>query len=455
MAVLLVIEDDRDFRDLITGFFRSEGHDVDESEDGEKAVQFVKIRKYDVVLSDMQLPGISGMDVLREMKFISPDTEVLIMTAFGTTDNAIKAMKLGAYDYIQKPFGLPELQARVEKAIQHRMLSNEVDYLRHERDIIYRYEDIIGKSDSIRKVLEVSRRAAGLDSPVLVTGEPGTGRELVAGATHYNSVRKACSFVRVNCSGIPDHYLKSDLFGHTKDAFEGARRHRVGRIEQANNGTVFLEEISDIPLEVQEELLGFAKTGEIRRMGSSRTISVNVRLMASTSRGLAGEVKDGRFNSDLYEILSANVIDVPPLRDRMDDIPYLVSYFMRRLPPEMNRLNVSSVTDEAVEKLQGYDWPGNIRELKNLLERAILACDGETLAASDIQLPGEDPSGESEAALAGKNLKELEKKAVLEALRKTNYVQKEAAKLLGISKRVIHYKIQQFGIKHPRWIKNK
>ncbi|UCF31956.1 MAG: sigma-54-dependent Fis family transcriptional regulator [bacterium] len=455
MAVLLVIDNDNDFRKLIVGFFRDEGHEVDEAHDGEKAVHLVKNRKYDVTLADMELPSISGMDVLREIKFISPDTEVLMMTAFGTTEGAIKVMKLGAFDYIQKPFDMPELQARVDKAIQYRMLTNEVDYLRHERDIIYRYDDIIGTSPGIRKVLEVSRVAAGSDAPVLVRGEPGTGRELVAGATHYNSARRDGGFIRVNCSGIPPRHLQSDLFGHIKDAFEGARKHRVGRIEQANNGTVFLEEIAAIPPDIQEELVKFMTTGQLVRVGSSRTITANVRIMASTSEDLAREAETGSFNRDLLAAVSTIVIDVPPLRDRLEDIPQLANYFLRRLPSEVARMKVNGLSEEAIAKLEQYPWPGNIRELKNVLERAILACERDILTASDIQLPGEGPATEGVAALDGRNLKDLEKKAVLEALKKTNYVQKEAAKLLGISKRVIHYKIQQFGIKHPRWIRNK
>jgi DNA-binding NtrC family response regulator len=455
VAVILVIEDDRDFRELIVEFFRDEGHDVDEADDGEKAIHLIKNRKYDVALSDMQLPGISGIDVLREIKFISPDTEVLIMTAFGTTDSAIKAMKLEAFDYIQKPFGLQELEARVKKAIHHRRLSNEVDYLRHERDIIYRYEDIIGGSSGIHAALEASRKAARSDVPVLVTGEPGSGRELIAGATHYNSDRKDCGFIRVNCSGIPERYIQSDLFGHNKDAFDGARKHRVGRIEQANNGTVFLEEIGDITSDLQNELLRFITTGQLKRMGSSRTITAHVRVMASTSKDLLFEAEAGRFNRQLLDALSGIVIHVPSLRDRLEDIPDLVGYFMRVLPPEMNNPKVRGITEEAIEKLEGYDWPGNVRELKNILERAILSAEEEMITPPDIQLPGETVPGEDRADLAGRNLKDLEKKAVLDALKKTNYVQKEAAKLLGISKRVIHYKIQQFGIKHPRWIKNK
>ena len=455
MAVLLVVEDDRDFRDLICAVFRDGAHIVDEAGDGETALGLIKGRKYDVILSDVKLPKISGLEILREAKFISPNTEILMMTGFGSMESAVEAMKMGAFDYLQKPFGMTELEMRLEKAINHRMLTNELDYLRHERDIIYRFEDIIGNSAVLNEVMAAAREQAALDSSILINGEPGTGRQLIAGAVHYNSSRKDYGFVRINCTGVQEVHLESDLFGHVKGAFEGAVRQRTGRLEQANRGTVLLEEISDTPPRLQEGLLQFLKTDSITRLGGERSISVDTRVVASSSSDLADEVKAGRFNSELFEILSASSLQVPPLRDRKEDIPLLCEYFIRRIPYDINRQKVNGISDEALEKLSGYSWPGNIRELKNVLERGVLVSENDLMIPSDIQLPGDETVGLPSSVLTGKILKDLEKEAVLEALRKTDFIQKDAAELLGISKRVIHYKIQQFGIKHPKWIRNK
>lgn len=455
MAVLLVVEDDRDFRELISVVFMDAGHVIDEAVDGEAALGMIRGRKYDVVLLDVKLPQMSGLEVLREIKFISPNTEVLMMTGFGSMENAVEAMKMGAYDYLQKPFGITELEMRVEKAINHRMLSNEVDYLRHERDIIYRFEDIIGESTAIKNVLRTAGEEAARDSPVLIYGEPGTGRQLIAGAIHYNSSRKDYGFVRVNCGGVQEVYLESDLFGHVKGAFDEALRQRTGRLEQANRGTVLLEEVSDLPPGLQESLLQFLKTDSIHRLGGERAIAVDIRMMASSSTDLAGEVRSGRFNEELYDLLASSTLQVPPLRSRKEDIPFLSDYFIRRIPYDINKPKVKGISEEALEKLAGYSWPGNIRELKNVLERGALVSENDLLGTSDIQLPGDEARGAPSSVLSGKVLKDLEKEAVLEALRKADFVQKDAAKLLGISKRVIHYKIQQFGIKHPKWIRNK
>lgn len=454
MAVLLVAEDDRDFRELLAGVFEDSGHRVDKAVDGRQALDMIGARKYDVVLTDIKLPVKDGMDVLRETKYLSPDTEVIMMTAYGTLDSAAQAMKLGAADYLQKPFSIPELEMRVEKTLRHRSLAKEVAYLRHTQEIIYRLEDIVGQSRGIKKVLDQVRTLANEQTPVLIMGETGTGRLLIAGAIHFNSGRSESGFIRVNCTvKNPDH-LESDLFGHAKDAFPGAKNARIGRIEQANGGTIFIEEITEAPLQIQAKILEFIEKGTFRRFGGSRNVSVDARVIASTSRDTEKEVNAGRFMPELVRALSQNVLNIPPLRERSEDITLLANYFLERLRVELDEGRSISITDAAVGKLRGYDWPGNIRELKNVLERALFTSDSDTIDAADIQLPDEQPAA-GQVGLTDRKLKELEKEAVLEALEKSNYIQKEAAKLLGISKRVIHYKIQQFNIKHPRWIKNK
>jgi two-component system response regulator HydG len=454
MAVFLVAEDDRDFRVLLTDVFKDGGHQVDNAVDGRQALEMVSARKYDIVLTDIKLPVKDGMEVLRETKYISPDTEVIMMTAYGTLDSAAQAMKLGASDYLQKPFSILELEMRVEKALRNRSLAKEVAYLRHTQEVIYRIEDIIGESDGIKSVLGQVRIFANDPSPVFIKGETGSGRLLIAGAIHFNSGRSESGFIRVNCTvQNPDH-LESDLFGHAVDAFPGAKNARIGRIEQANGGTIFIEEITEAPLEIQVKLLEFIEEGSFRRLGGSRDVSVDARVIASTSRDPEKEIKAGKLMPELIEAFSHKVINVPPLRERPEDISLLVEYFIEKLRLELDNRRALGITDAAIGKLKGYDWPGNIRELKNVLERALFTSPKDTLDIADIQLPDEHPAAGT-VGLTDRKLKELEKEAVLEALEKSNYVQKEAAKLLGISKRVIHYKIQQFNIKHPRWIKNK
>jgi DNA-binding NtrC family response regulator len=369
-------------------------------------------------------------------------------------DSAVDAMKLGAFDYLQKPFSIPELEMRVDRALNHRSLLKEVTFLRREQDVIYRIEDIVGESDAIKKVLSDVRRFARGDSNLLIHGETGTGRQLIAAGIHFNSKRKGRGFIRVSCAGQSQDYLESDLFGHVKGAREWAEKARIGRIEQASGGTIFIEEIGGASHRVQEKLLEFLNTGSFQRMGGERTILVDARMIASTSRDLESEANEGRFDPELYAKLTQENVAVPALRDRRGDIPLLAGYFMDKLRADLDNGGEIEISDGAMGKLNSHEWPGNIRELKNVLERSLITCDSNILEPADIQLSGEVVSG-STAGLSDRKLKELEKEAVLEALEKTNYVQKEAAKVLGISKRVIHYKIQQFGIKHPRWIKNK
>ena len=454
MAVFLVAEDDRDFRDLLVAVFADAGHDVDGALDGRQALERVQSRKYDVVIADVQLPVKDGMELLTEIKYVSPDTEVLMITAYGTLESAAQAMKLGASDYLQKPFSLPELEMRVAKALRLRSLSKEVAYLRHTQEVIYKLEDIVGESEAIRDVLEQVRRLANDPSPILIRGETGTGRQLIAGALHFNSGRSENGFIRVSCTVKNPVHLESDLFGHVRDAFPGARAARIGRIEQANGGTIFIEEITEAPLDIQARVLEFLEKGSFTRYGGTTKVSVDARVIVSTSRDTRTEIPAGRLLPELAEALSGKVIEIPPLRQRPEDIPLLAEYFMGRLRVDLDNGRAVGISDEAMEKLQRYEWPGNIRELKNVLERALFTSQKDILEPSDIQLPDEQP-GAGAVGLSDRKLKELEKEAVIEALEKSNYVQKDAARLLGISKRVIHYKIQQFNIKHPRWIKNR
>jgi len=456
VARLLVIEDQEVLRKGIVKFFRDVGHEVDDSPEGDSAVKMLDQVVYDVVITDLKLPGISGMEVLKETKIKSPDTDVLIMTAYGTIETAIEAMKLGAFDFLQKPFGIPELEMRVEKALHRRILENEVDYLRHERDVIYRIEDIIGESSAIKDVLKTVKKVARSKSIILITGETGTGKELVAAAIHYNSQRANGSFIKVNCAAIPDDLLESELFGHEKGAFTGAVNQRIGRFEQANGGTILLDEIGDMSHVTQAKILRVIQDQQFERLGGNATISTDVRVLAATNKDLAHEMELGNFREDLYFRLNVVTLQIPPLRDRGNDLELLAEFFIRRFNRDLGA-NVKGLSNDARALLLDYHWPGNVRELENTMERAVLMCEGEYLEADDLNIPRQTLASAvgSPGTGGGLELKNLEKEAVLEALRKTNFVQKDAAELLGISKRVMHYKIQQFGIKHPRWIRNK
>jgi DNA-binding NtrC family response regulator len=365
-------------------------------------------------------------------------------------------MKLGAFDFLQKPFGIPELEMRVEKALNRRILENEVDYLRHERDVIYRIEDIIGESSAIKNVLKTVKKVARSKSIILITGETGTGKELVAAAIHYNSQRANGSFIKVNCAAIPDDLLESELFGHEKGAFTGAVNQRIGRFEQANGGTILLDEIGDMSHVTQAKILRVIQDQQFERLGGNATISTDVRVLAATNKDLAHEMELGNFREDLYFRLNVVTLQIPPLRDRGNDLELLAEFFIRRFNRDLGA-NVKGLSNDARALLLDYHWPGNVRELENTMERAVLMCEGEYLEADDLNIPRQTLASAvgSSGTGGGLELKNLEKEAVLEALRKTNFVQKDAAEILGISKRVMHYKIQQFGIKHPRWIRNK
>ena len=454
MAVMLIVDVDSDLRRLLAGVFQNLGHEVELAEDGMEAARMIHARNYDIVIADIAISGKDGLEVLKEVRRMCPDCGMILMSTGGPVDVPVQAFELGASDFIHKPFAIPEMEMRVRKALRMRSLSREIQYLRHTQDVIYRVKDIIGQSEANQQVLRQVRSFSDNSEPVLIKGETGSGRQLIGGAIHFNGPRSEYGFIRVS-SAIrnPDH-LKSDLFGHVKNAYPGATSARVGRIEQSNGGTIFLEEIAEMPSDLQARILEFMKTGRFKRFGGTREISVDVRVIASTGRDLEVEARKGHFLPELAEALEKNVATVPPLRDRKEDIGLLARYFLDRLRIELDSGRAAVLSEKAMEKLMNYDWPGNIRELKNVLERALFTSGKDVLEPTDIQLP-EGEANMLHWGLADRKLKDLEKEAVVQALEKTGYVQKDAAKLLGISKRVMHYKIQQFGIRHPRWIRNR
>lgn len=456
MVSLLIVEDQAVLRKGIVKVFKDCGYFVDDTEDGETAVRMFNERIYDVVVTDLKLPNMSGMDVLLHVKSVNPDTEVLVMTAYGTIENAIEAMKFGAFDFLQKPFGIEELEMRINKVIQRRKLTEGDDRPAPKPAGKFYIQEFIGESDKIKEVLNTVRKVAPSRSSVLITGETGTGKELIAGLIHYNSPRARSNFVKVNCAALPENLLESELFGHEKGAFTGAINQRTGRFEQAGGGSILLDEIADMSSMIQAKILRVLQEKQFERVGGSRTIDVDVRVIAATNKELSEEIEAERFREDLYYRLNVVGIHIPPLRERREDILPLSEYFLKRYNKEMDK-EIKGTSSDGQNALLYHDWPGNVRELENTMERAVLLCENDQLKPEDLNLHAVE-SGKREAVVSspsGLDLKHLEKEALLEALRKTDFVQKDAAEMLGISKRVIHYKIQQFGIKHPKWKKNK
>jgi len=462
MPSILVAEDNKILREGIYQALCEKGMDVCAAEDGEVAIGLLKEKKFALVISDFRLPKLTGMDILRHIHDTSPDTMVILITAYGTIEVAVEAMKLGAFDFIQKPFSIEELEFKTEKALKHREMTNEIDYLRHERKVIYKNENIIGKSPAIKAVFSTISKVAQANVTVVINGETGTGKELVAGAIHYSGCRAKKSFVKVNCAAIPDELLESELFGHEKGAFTGAEKQRIGRFEQADGGTIFLDEIGDMSHKTQAKVLRVLQEQEFERVGGTKTVKVNVRVLTATNKDLKNMVEDGEFREDLYYRLNVVHIWVPPLRERGDDVIEMAEYFLRKYKMELGK-KISVFSDSALALLRSYPWPGNVRELNNSVERAVLMAEKEIIEAADFDISFKrevKPSSNVEKKLIelpaeGVSLQQVEKCLIIQALERSNWVQKEAAKLLGLSRRVMHYKIEIHGIKNDKWIKNK
>ncbi len=456
MGRILIADDHDTLRRGLVRALTDAGHEVDEAANGNAALERMHESHYDVVLSDLKMGGSSGIDVLKTAKTLHPNTAVILMTAFGSVSTAVEAMKFGAFDYVQKPFEIEEMEVKIDKAIEMRRMRHEIDYLRHEQEDIYNFERIIGSSGALKRVLGIVQKVARSNTTVLIRGETGTGKELIAGAIHHNSLRASRNFVKVNCAALQENLLESELFGHEKGAFTSADRLRIGRFEQADGGSLFLDEIGDMSPSTQAKILRVLQEHEFERLGGTRTLRVDVRLVAATNRDLASMVAQGTFREDLYYRLNVVSIEMPPLRDRKDDITSLAAFFIRRFSAELKK-KIDGVEPEAQKLLMRYNWPGNIRELENTIERAMLMTENHNIGVDDLLL-GEttSPSSSRESTAAvkippsGIPLEEIERSALIEALRMSNWVQKDAAELLSISPRVMNYKIKTLRIEFPR-----
>ncbi len=461
MKKMLVAEDEQTLREGIGTAFRDRGWEVTEAADGAAAIARLEEEVFDVLVTDFQMPERNGLDVLKRAKMINEGTVGLVMTAYGTVESAVEAMKAGAHDYVLKPFDLEELELKVEKALEHRRLLARLQVF--DRDtVIPKFENIVGESPQMREVFRTIEKVARSNATILVLGETGVGKELVAEALHRNSSRSDRPFVKMNCAAIHENLLESELFGHERGAFTGADRQRIGRFELANEGTLFLDEIGNMAASTQAKVLRVLQEREFERLGGSRTIKVDVRLVAATNKNLEEAIARKEFREDLYYRLNVVTITVAPLRERKEDIVPLASHFIDRFAAELKK-DVRGLDPAAVRALKRHTWPGNTRELENTIERAVLMAEGRYITEDDLDIFGatRGASPENVAALnlrlppTGIPLDDLERQAILEALRINNWVQKDAAKFLGISSRVMNYKVAKYEIKNARWTKNR
>jgi two-component system response regulator AtoC len=443
---LLVVDDDRAMREMLTSLFKERGLAVDEAPSAGAALARAAEQEFDVVLSDVRMPGLSGVELVGQLRKLRPGTPVVLMTAFGSIDSAIEAMRTGAFDYLTKPFEPDAVILAVERALAHRALALENEQLRRAVDRSSSLGDLIGRSPAMREIFALIKRIAHTRSSVLITGESGTGKEVVARAIHFHGDRSEKPFVPINCTAIPEGLLESELFGHVRGAFTGAHASKRGLFEKADGGTLFLDEIGDMGLALQGKLLRVLQDREIRPVGGTQSVRVDVRIIAATNRDLEAEIAAGRFREDLFYRLNVIPIHIPALRERREDIPALAEAFLRR-HTDGRRCYLSP---EAMERLQGHPWRGNARELENVLERALALCDNETLGPDDIPLPGAPapatPSGEdflAAAAARGMTLHELGERYTEQVLRSTHGNKVQAARILGIDRKTLYRRAER------------
>jgi DNA-binding NtrC family response regulator len=439
---ILIVEDNETLRAGIRVSLEESGFAIQEAATGEEAVRKLESESFHVVVSDIKLGDLTGVDILKKAKEVNSRTEVILMTAYATVETAVQALRLGAFDYIQKPFELEHLKHRVRTALKMGKMLGELEFYQRAK---YRnaLEEgaLVAESAGMMGILSVIKKVAPTNATVLVSGETGTGKELLATLIHFGSPRSNGPLVKVNCAALHENLLESELFGHERGAFTGAEKLRIGRFEQADKGTIFLDEIGDMSSTTQAKVLRVLQEQEFERLGSSgKSTKVDVRLVTATNKDLRAEVKEGRFRQDLYFRLNVVNLHVPPLRERREDILPLARFFLNRYAVDFKK-KVTGFSPAAIEKLRMYAWPGNVRELQNAIERAVLLCDGETIEPFHLTMDSR-PEGEPATTEHTLNLEELERGAIARALQMTRGVQKEAAAILGVSPRVLNYKIQ-------------
>lgn len=456
MKRLLIVEDEKILRDNLQAMFSEHGYQAETAPNGGDAIRLLEQERFDLIITDMRMPEVDGLGVLRKARQVDESTLVLVMTAYGSVESAVEAMRFGAYDYVQKPFDLDELEMKVMRAFDHQRESRQLEALKSRES---EEPDIVSESREMKQVMAVVQKVARSKATVLITGETGTGKEKVAEAIHRGSWRAEHSLVKVNCAAIPEDLIESELFGHERGAFTGALRRKTGRFEMADEGTLFLDEISSMSPRTQAKLLRALQDQEFERVGGERTLKVDVRVVAATNRDLLEAIDRGEFRTDLFHRLSVVNIQIPPLRQRKADILPLAVIFLQKYSREMHR-NIQGFTEEAKTLLLEHPWPGNVRELKNAMERTVLMSEREWIAPEEISLfDVRAPSAQAPPIRTrvpeSMDLERMEREAVLQALERANWVQKDAAMALGISSRVMNYKVKKYNFKNPRWNRNK
>ena len=443
---ILVVEDEEKLRRVLELQLRSAGFEVEKTGLAEDALKLMD--RADLVLTDLRLPGMSGMELISAIRRENGRIPIVVMTAFGTVETAVEAMKAGAADFLLKPFSLDHLMTVIRKALEVRALQDENLELRQELGHRYEFDNIVGRSASMQEIFATVERVAPSRATVLLAGESGVGKDLIARAIHYHSPRRDRPFVKINCTAIPENLMESELFGHEKGAFTGANTTKPGKFEQADTGTAFLDEIGDVPGSIQVKLLRVLQEREFERLGSNKTRLIDVRIVAATNQDLRAALEQGTFREDLYYRLNVVPIDIPPLRERREDIPFLAEHFVAKLG-HASGSRVESISEAAIEKLMGYHWPGNVRELENVVERSIVLCPATRLEAADIRLDT-SPRAPRQAAdnflPDGVTLDEYEQAIIREALRRADGNKSQAARLLGLTRNALRYRLSQMGM---------
>ncbi|MBI4390789.1 MAG: sigma-54-dependent Fis family transcriptional regulator [candidate division NC10 bacterium] len=444
---ILVVDDEAPQRELLAGFLAKQGYEVVPVASGNEALARLQRETFDLILTDHRMPQMSGLDLLKAAREVNPELPVVVMTAYGSVEQAVAAMKAGAYDYLGKPIDLDDLLHRIGKVRERQQLLAEVRALRQDLRGRYRLEGIIAESGAMQEVLGVVRRVAPSTATVLIQGESGTGKELVARALHAQSPRASGPFVAVNCAALPETLLESELFGHEKGAFTGASERRLGRFEAAEGGSIFLDEIGDLSPGLQVKLLRVLQERRVERVGANRPIPVDVRVIAATKVDLERAIREQRFREDLYYRLNVVTVTLPPLRRRREDLPPLLDHFLKRFA-QANAKDIRGFTREARDALMKYDYPGNVRELENIVERAVLLSRGEVIGLADLPLAVQEGAGAAGAPPASLPalLEQVEREKILEALRDAGGIQTRAAERLGISERALRYKLKKYGL---------
>jgi DNA-binding NtrC family response regulator len=441
---ILIVDDELIMRESLGGWLERDGHDIETVASGEEALEILKDKRFDILLVDIKMEGMSGLDVLRHVRETDPDVAVVMITAYGSISTAIEAMKNGAYEYLLKPFDPNELGVLIEKIVEHQAQARENLFLKEQYKDRTRLESMIGQSRPMQELFDLIQDVAPTDSTVLITGETGTGKGLAAKAIHTNSPRCEGPFVIVNCGALPEHLLESELFGYQKGAFTDAKKTKKGRLELAHGGTLFLDEIGEISMRMQIDLLRVLEDRVFYRVGGTQPIEADFRIIAATNKNLDSAIKEGTFRQDLYYRLNVISFEMPPLRDRKEDIPLLAEHFLQRFSQETNR-PVDRISREAIDEMMLCDWPGNVRELENAIERAVVVGKQRRIVPEDLPIF----SSEHHPGLLGNSLKEIEKAHIIRILDMNHWNISKSAETVGIDRSTLYSKIKRYNIRRP------